>query len=203
MYVRWQRGTARCRTPLLQQSVDMSYTPGPQQQTRRTLLQRANGTDSRAYGPADVTHSLSLASVKSRLVLPFWYRLTRVVPEKGPLNGCVCVCGWLADWVIGQCERARTVLACGSVEAGPTAAAAGSRMTRRRVVATLARHRAVVAVVARVTRPVAQRTCPAETTPASAASAASTCTYDVQTCLLRFLFFSRFVCFIRCLCSMR
>ena len=39
-------------------------------------------------------HSLSLASVKSRLVLPFWYRLTRVVPEKGPLNVCVCVCVW-------------------------------------------------------------------------------------------------------------
>jgi len=37
-------------------------------------------------------HSLSLASVKSGLVLPFWYRLTWVVPEKGPLNGCVCVC---------------------------------------------------------------------------------------------------------------
>jgi len=35
-------------------------------------------------------HSLSLASVKSRLVLPFWYRLTQVVPGKGPLNGCVC-----------------------------------------------------------------------------------------------------------------
>jgi len=34
---------------------------------------------------------LSLASVKSRLVLPFWYRPTRVVQEKGPLNGCVCV----------------------------------------------------------------------------------------------------------------
>jgi len=34
---------------------------------------------------------LSLASVKSRLVLPFWYRLTWVVPEKGPLNMCVCV----------------------------------------------------------------------------------------------------------------
>jgi len=34
----------------------------------------------------------SLASVKSRLVLLFWYRLTQVVPEKGPLNGCVCVC---------------------------------------------------------------------------------------------------------------
>ena len=45
-------------------------------------------------------HSLSLASVKSRLVLPFWYRLTRVVPDKGPLNGCVCVCVHclLQDW---------------------------------------------------------------------------------------------------------
>ena len=34
-------------------------------------------------------HSLSLGSVKSRLILPFWYRLTRVVPDKGPLNGYV------------------------------------------------------------------------------------------------------------------
>jgi len=34
-------------------------------------------------------HSLSLASVKSRLVLPFWYWLPRVVPEKRPLNECV------------------------------------------------------------------------------------------------------------------
>jgi len=32
------------------------------------------------------------ALVKSRLVLPFWYRLTRVVPDEGLLNGCVCVC---------------------------------------------------------------------------------------------------------------
>ena len=35
--------------------------------------------------------SLSIVSVKSRLVLPFRYQLTRVVPDKGPLNG-VCVC---------------------------------------------------------------------------------------------------------------
>ena len=35
--------------------------------------------------------SLSLASVKSRLVLHFWYRLTQVVPDRGPLNGCVLV----------------------------------------------------------------------------------------------------------------
>ena len=45
-------------------------------------------------------HSLSLASVKSRLVLPFWYRPTWVVPEKGPLNVCVCVC---------VCARARQI----------------------------------------------------------------------------------------------
>ena len=37
-------------------------------------------------------HSLSLAPVKSRLVLPFWYRLTWVVPEKGPLNVCSYTC---------------------------------------------------------------------------------------------------------------
>ena len=46
-----------------------------------------------AYGPADATAThLSLAPVKSRLVLPFWYRLTWVVPEKRPLNGCCCCC---------------------------------------------------------------------------------------------------------------
>ena len=33
-------------------------------------------------------HSLSIASVKSRSIFPFWYR---VIPDKGPLNGCVCV----------------------------------------------------------------------------------------------------------------
>ena len=32
----------------------------------------------------------SLASFKSRLVLPFWYQLTQVVLEKRPLNGCRC-----------------------------------------------------------------------------------------------------------------
>ena len=34
----------------------------------------------------------SLASFKSTLVLPSWYRLMQVVLEKRPLNGCVCVC---------------------------------------------------------------------------------------------------------------
>ena len=37
-------------------------------------------------------HQFYLTSVKSRLVLSFWYQLTRVVPDKGPLNRCVCVC---------------------------------------------------------------------------------------------------------------
>jgi len=33
----------------------------------------------------------SLASFKSRLVLPFCYRLTQVVLERRPLNGCSVV----------------------------------------------------------------------------------------------------------------
>jgi len=38
-------------------------------------------------------HSLSLGSVKSRLVLPYWYRLIQVVPEKRAVKRvCVCVC---------------------------------------------------------------------------------------------------------------
>jgi len=44
-----------------------------------------------AYGPADATASKtpsSLASLKNRLVFPFWYWLTQVVLEKRPLNVC-------------------------------------------------------------------------------------------------------------------
>jgi len=43
-----------------------------------------------AYVPADATATHCLASVKSRLVLPSWCWLTGVVPDKWPLNGCVC-----------------------------------------------------------------------------------------------------------------
>ena len=54
-----------------------------------------------AYGPADATatHCLLLQQ-NPDLVLPFWYRLTRVVPDKGPLSVCVCVCGWVRACVI-------------------------------------------------------------------------------------------------------
>ena len=46
-----------------------------------------------AYGPADATAThCHLLQQKSRLVLRFWCRLTRVVLDIGPLNGCVCVC---------------------------------------------------------------------------------------------------------------
>ena len=51
-------------------------------------------------------HSLSLALVKSRLVLLFWYRLTWVDPDKGLLNGCssssrMCFCTYyLTFWCL-------------------------------------------------------------------------------------------------------
>jgi len=37
---------------------------------------------------ADLPLPLTIScSSKSRLVLPFWYQLTQVYPDKGPLNG--------------------------------------------------------------------------------------------------------------------
>jgi len=37
---------------------------------------------------------------KIQIGLPFWYRLTRVVLDKGPLNGCVCVC--ITNYMAGE-----------------------------------------------------------------------------------------------------
>jgi len=42
-------------------------------------------------------------SSKSRLILPFWYRLTWVVPDKGPLTGCKY---WLGTLWWYCCQRA-------------------------------------------------------------------------------------------------
>ena len=55
-------------------------------------------------------HSLSLASVKSRLILPFLYQLTWVVPEKGRSTGvCSMVClyfsvYWTPWWALQNSE---------------------------------------------------------------------------------------------------
>ena len=43
-----------------------------------------------------------LASFKSRLVLPFWYQLTKVVLEKRPLNGCSLVVVVVVDCSLQQ-----------------------------------------------------------------------------------------------------
>jgi len=58
-----------------------------------------------AYGPDDATvhpkTPLSLASFKCRLVLPFWYWLTRVVLAKRLLNGCSVVVVVVVVVVVG------------------------------------------------------------------------------------------------------
>ena len=50
----------------------------------------------------------SLASFKSRLVLPFWYRLTQVVLEKRPLNGCSISCSSSSNVVVNYFCRLRS-----------------------------------------------------------------------------------------------
>jgi len=72
-------------------------------------------------------YSLSLAPIKSRLVLPFWYQLTWVVPDKGLLSGCVVIItttaallslpAWRAEHCLcnGQasvCQFARSFACC-------------------------------------------------------------------------------------------
>jgi len=61
-----------------------------------------------AYGPADATATPSfLASLKSRMVLSFRCRLTQVVLEKSPLNGCLsCVYLQLEQFgVVGRLDE--------------------------------------------------------------------------------------------------
>jgi len=50
---------------------------------------------------------------KIQIGLPFWYRLTWVVPEKGLLNGCVCVCKWyMCPYFVKFCENCQLFLFC-------------------------------------------------------------------------------------------
>jgi len=64
--VLWPRAAA---APAEQQSIDISYPPGAQQQTGRTLLQRANETDRRTpYRFIDpATHTLRAVPLKYML----------------------------------------------------------------------------------------------------------------------------------------
>jgi len=45
-------------------------------------------------------HSLSLASVKSRLVFTFLVPAHLGSPGQGPLNGCVCICKFTGKYVV-------------------------------------------------------------------------------------------------------
>ena len=67
----YQRGNARGRLPLLRQSIDTFYPPGPQQQTRGTMLQWANGTDAQ----------MDRQTKKQTDTVPF-YRPMRATPKK-------------------------------------------------------------------------------------------------------------------------
>jgi len=69
-----------------------------------------------AYGPADATATHCLLLSKIQIGLPFWYRLTRVVPEKGPLNGCVSV-KWLAAKTASEMTD---IVSIGALKSTPT-----------------------------------------------------------------------------------
>ena len=82
-------------------------------------------------------HSLSLAPVKSRLVLPFWYRLTQVVLEKRPLNGCCCCCRRCDLWFqvhekvvdYTRCTSNTSVVCADYIETHPGATNCSCRVT--------------------------------------------------------------------------
>jgi len=56
----------------------------------------------------------SLASLKSRMVLPFWCWLTQIVLEKRPLNQCLSVnwCYFVLQFCIDTLEQVATVTSC-------------------------------------------------------------------------------------------
>ena len=64
------------------------------------------GADLHMAQPMPLPLTVSCSS-KIQIDLHFWYRLTRVVPVKGPLNGCVCVC--VQQWLINRMRRGPSV----------------------------------------------------------------------------------------------
>jgi len=77
----------------------------------------------------------------SRLVLPFWYRLTWVVPDKGPLNGCVCVCVCVCMRAHVSCDfcRKNICLVADAVEAATVSPRALAKQLQLGNTATLER----------------------------------------------------------------
>ena len=53
-----------------------------------------------AYSPADATATHFSCSSKSRLVLPFWYLLTRVVPDKFQKSSKTVVCVYVTQIIL-------------------------------------------------------------------------------------------------------
>jgi len=47
---------------------------------------------------------LTVSSFSKIQILPFWYWLTRVVPEKRPLNGCVCTVSYFVVLEVIKCN---------------------------------------------------------------------------------------------------
>jgi len=80
-----------------------------------------------AYGPADATdtHCLLLQENPDWFYLSGTHRLTRVVPDKGPLNGCVCVVGdnWLTTSGVVAGKRGRATHALVNISEGQSVAA--------------------------------------------------------------------------------
>ena len=69
-----------------------------------------------AYGPADATASQtpsSLASLKFRMALPSWCRLTQVVLEKRPLKVSSIIKSWVC-WLFSKCKIFTTLSWLGS-----------------------------------------------------------------------------------------
>ena len=66
-------------------------------------MNKSQGLQTRPNTSCCQSNKLSLASVKSRLVLPFWYRLTWVVPEKPAVKRVrVCVVVHFF-WLVNVC----------------------------------------------------------------------------------------------------
>jgi len=108
-------------------------------------------------------HSLSLASVKSRLVLPFWYQLTWAVPDKGLLNGCVCA------FTIYQKQDNRPV-------------SCGRRFFSSSIRLTTPEDFVVTAGLCSVTSLLQLLTCSNDATSISSAELDSSATFGIYTC---------------------